>query len=335
MSVLPLHRAASVDAWRRPELAARTVPAWVLFALRAQVGLVYIFGGIAKLKSDWLFSAQPMKIWLSANTDFPVLGRLFDEPWMAYALSCAGAAFDLSIVPLLLWKRSRPFAYAAVFVFHLATARLFQLGMFPWIMMTSSLLFLSPDWPRRLLAKGRALVPPRVSERSPNEESRLSLGLVSLFIAIQALVPLRHLLYPGNVLWTEQGFRFSWNVMLMEKDASAEFRVTEPSSGRTWVVVPTEYLTRYQAKMMSSQPDMVLQFAHLVADDFRARGVRDPQVRADVFASLNGRPHARLVDPEVDLARQTDGLAAKRWILPMTGPLDDDVTRLAHARERR
>ncbi|HWU87236.1 MAG TPA: HTTM domain-containing protein, partial [Kofleriaceae bacterium] len=150
MALLPLSRCASLDARRRPALRAATVPAWVVWALRAQVGAVYVFGGIAKLKPDWLLDAQPMKIWLAASTDVPMIGGLFDEPWVAYAFSYAGAAFDLSIVPLLLWRRSRPFAYVLVAVFHLTTMRLFQLGLFPWIMMASSLVFLPPDWPRRL-----------------------------------------------------------------------------------------------------------------------------------------------------------------------------------------
>jgi vitamin K-dependent gamma-carboxylase len=104
-------------------------------------------------------------------------------------------------------------------------------------------------------------------------------------------------------------------VMLMEKNGSVELRVTEGSSGRRWLVSPGEYLTPYQTKMMASQPDMVLQLAHLVAADFRARGIPQPEVRANVFVSLNGRPHARLIDPLVDLARETDSLWPKPWIL--------------------
>ena len=113
------------------------------------------------------------------------------------------------------------------------------------------------------------------------------------------------------MLWTEEGFDFAWHVMVMEKNASAELRVRDPESGRIWIVQPTQYLTRYQARMASSHPDMLLSLAHLVAEDFRRRGVPEPEVRADVFASLNGRPRARLVDPDVDLARVAAGIAPK------------------------
>ena len=322
MAFLPLHRVASVDGWRMRPPPSPRVPAWVLWAIRAQVGIVYVFGGIAKLKHDWLVEAQPMRIWLAANTDFPLLGPLFDERWVAPAFSYAGAAFDLSIVPLLLWRRSRPFAYAAGVLFHLITARLFQLGMFPWIMIASSLIFFPPDWPRRALA--RLGWKPREREEAPRpwpppapRHRPAVLAALGLYFGFHLLMPLRHFLYPGDVCWTEQGFRFSWNVMLMEKNGSSEFRVTEPSTGRSWIVAPTDYLTRYQAKMMASQPDMILQLAHLIANDFRSRGVRDPEVRVDAFAALNGRRHARLIDPGVDLARESERLLPKKWILPL------------------
>jgi vitamin K-dependent gamma-carboxylase len=290
--------------WRRD-----VMPAWCVWALRAQVGLVYFFGGVAKLKPDWLLHAQPLKIWLAANTDFPVIGGFFDRPWVAYAFSWTGALFDLTIVGFLLWRRSRPFAYAAVIAFHLITARLFQLGMFPWLMIAMTTIFFPVDWPRRWLRTGPA---------SPSEQRfpRWPLALLAGHFALQLALPLRHFVYGGNVLWTEEGFDFAWHVMVMEKTASAELRVRDPASGRTWIVQPTEYLTRYQARMASSHPDMLLSLAHLVAEDFRRRGVVDPEVRADVFASLNGRPRARLVDPDVDLARVDPGLAKKRWLLP-------------------
>jgi hypothetical protein len=312
MAFLPLDRTLSLDA-RRKGLSVDSVPAWVLYALRAQIGVVYVFGGVAKLDADWLFDAQPLGIWLSANDDFPLVGALFRERWAAYAMSWGGMLFDLSVVPLLLWRRSRPFAYGAIVVFHLVTARLFHLGMFPWIMMGSSLLFLPADWPRRLLSRWRA-VAPAAMPATPKPSALVPVAL-AIWFGFHALMPFRHHLYPGDAGWNEEGFRFAWNVMLMEKDGSVEYRVTEPSSGREWLVPPTDYLTRYQAKQMASQPDMILELAHVIERDFRARGIRDPEVRADAFASLNGRPLARLVDPEIDLAREEDGFGPKRWIL--------------------
>ncbi len=317
---LPLGDSLSVDARlrrRRVGTAPRTtVPAWVLYLLRFQVGVVYVFGGFAKLEGDWLFYAEPLSIWLRANTDIRLLGRLFASKATAYAMSYAGAAFDLSIVPLLLWRRSRALAYAALVGFHLITARLFQIGMFPWIMMASAPLFFSPSWPRRYLPIGPN--PALPAAPPPARLPRPYAAALMIYGAVQLAIPLRHWLYPGSMLWTEEGFRFAWNVMLIEKAGVCELTVKDPNSARTFTLDGAEYLTRYQRKMVATQPDMIVDFARMVADDFRRRGViARPQVFATAYVSLNGRPPQLLVDPAVDLAQEHDGLAPKRWILPL------------------
>jgi hypothetical protein len=138
----------------------------------------------------------------------------------------------------------------------------------------------------------------------------------AVYLAIQALVPLRHHLYGGDVLWHEQGMRFAWKVMVREKNASVTYLVHLPKLGRTLHVPPRRYVTSAQEREMAAQPDLVLQLAHHIAKDFRARGHADVEVRADVVASLNGRRAARLIDPKVDLSRVTDGFAKATWVLP-------------------
>jgi hypothetical protein len=312
-AALPWARVASVDAWRarRAGVALPPVPAWALWAARIQLGLVYTFGGLAKLRADWLLHAQPLRIWLAANSDFPVLGGLFQQPAAAFVLSWGGAAFDLAAPWLLLGRRTRPWGYALVVLFHLTTARLFHIGMFPWLMIAWTPIFFDPSWPRRWVKR----LGPATAAGEAAPAGGLALG-VAVLLAVQVVLPFRSLLYPGQLLWREEGFRFSFNVMLMEKDGSAEFRVRDPDSGRTFLVEPTQLLTRYQARMMATQPDMILQAAQALAAQYRGRGVARPEVRADVFVSLNGRPSARFIDPQVDLARERDGLCAQRWILP-------------------
>lgn len=315
MAFLPLDRAASVRTWRRPSEAWSTAPAWCLWLLRFQIGCVYFFGGVAKLKSDWLLHAQPLTIWLGANTDFPVLGPWFHSKIAAYAFSWAGAAFDLSICGWLLWRRSRPFAYAAVVAFHVITGRLFQLGMFPWIMSAAALVFFDPSWPRKILLRARLLHVGAPCPTSSTQLPRPAQALIATFVAWHVLVPFRHLLYPGNMLWTEQGFRFAWHVMLMEKNGALELTVVDKATGKRSLVELSEYLTRYQIKMTATQPDMILELAHMVADAHAQRG-QSVEVHASSLVSLNGRPARPLIDPSYDLAQQRDGLASAPWILP-------------------
>jgi vitamin K-dependent gamma-carboxylase len=324
MACMPLAGAWSLDARRAPRMARASVPSWMLWALRAQFGLVYLFGGIAKLNGDWLLRAQPLSFWLERSGDLPLLGGLLTLPATAFVMSWAGALFDLSVVPLLLWRRTRAFAFVSLVGFHLLTARLFAIGLFPYLMICGASLFFSPDWPRKLLARVGVTVASGAENSEGSRETGQGAGttvwLLALYFSVQLLVPLRHWLYPGEMRWSEQGFRYSWNVMLMEKNGAVDFRVLEPSTGRQFVVSPRDYFTPYQTAMMAPQPDMVLEAARIIAADFRARGVVEPAVYADAFASLNGRPIQRLLDPRVNLAHEVDGLANKSWILPMTSP---------------
>jgi len=307
LACVPIHSAGATHAVSR----------WVVWLFRFQFGVVYFFGGVAKLKADWLWHAEPLRTWLAASTELPLLGRLFTSSWGPYAFSWAGALYDLSIPFALGYRRTRPLAYAAVLVFHSLTARLFNIGLFPYLMMVGSLLFLAPEWPRRLLPRRFAaadLLFGDVTSTPLVWRPKLYVPL-ALYVLLQLLVPLRRLVYPGNVLWTEQGYRFSWHVMLMEKSGSAEFRVVDRARGSVRVVDPRSVLTRSQTKAMATQPDMLLSFAHELAARERQRG-HDVAVYADVFVALNGRAPARLLDPHEDLARVQDSFAPKPWILP-------------------
>jgi len=315
LAFLPVDREFSVRALRRPGERRGQVRAWVLYLLRFQIGVVYVFGGLAKVDADWLLNAEPLRIWLSANAELPVLGRILNEPWAAFLFSWCGALFDLSIVPLLLWRRTRAPAYVLVLVFHVLTALLFRIGIFPWVMVVNATIFWSPGWPRRVLARvlGRAQpIAPGVAG-APLSAPASALG--AAYMAMQLLLPLRSALYPGNTRWSEEGFRFAWKVMLIEKAGNLEFEV-EDRSGRRYSVSPRKYLTPFQARMAATQPDMILQLAHWIARDFEQRGVGPVRVYADSEVSFNGRLRTRMIDPSQDLANVRDGLEAKPWILP-------------------
>lgn len=275
------------------------VPTWALWLVRFQLGLVYGFGALGKIGSDWLWHAQPLRIWLAANVE--VLGPLARTPATAFAFSWGGFLFDLTIPLWLSWRRTRAVAYAAVIGFHVTTALLFQIGMFPWMMIAFTPIFFEPSWPRRFV---------RPKERPLRPLGAFGLGLLALYAAVQIALPLRSHLYPGNTLWSEEGFRFAWKVMLIEKTGVLELRVETPDGRRTFVDA-RDRLTPSQLRMVVTQPDMILQLAHLVAAEHP--GAR---VYADSQVSFNGRGHARLIDPDVDLALQRDTLAHKAWILP-------------------
>jgi hypothetical protein len=323
MCFLPLHRAFSVDARLSARQVPATVPAWMLYLLRFQVGVVYFYAGIAKLQPDWLIHAQPLGIWLASRTETPLIGSVLTLPAMPYIVSWAGFLNDTLVVPFLLWKKSRPYAFATVFVFHFCTHLLFTIGVFPFLMVSGATLFFEPDWPRRVAAwlgsRGGVPVTRPTARTKPTTVGRWSTPVawcVVVYCVIQIAMPLRAFAYPGDVLWHEQGMRYSWRVMVREKNGSITYRVRWRDAEREVQVPPSKYLTSHQEREMSGQPDLILQLAHRIADDFRSRGYEDVEVRADALVSLNGRHAAPMIDPEVDLARQPDTLALMSWIEP-------------------
>jgi hypothetical protein len=314
LCMLPMNAACSLDSRLFRRVRAQVPLEWMTWALRVQVGMVYFFGGVAKLRYDWLFEAQPLRIWLSANQDLPVIGPLMTQAWLAFALSWFAMLFDLSAPFLLSWRKTRLPVYGIVVAFHLMTHLLFYIGMFPWMMICTALVFFPEDFHGRVL---RNVVPGAFPARPPYVYTRpwgSTTAFLAIFFLFQMVMPFRSYWYGGNVLWHEQGFRFAWNIMLMEKNASLEYEVKVKETGQQFTVKPDRFLTRIQARQCSFQPDMILQFAHYLHGYYLENGVGDTEIRAVCYASVNGHPSKLLIDPQTDLALETDGFRAKSWI---------------------
>lgn len=346
---LPAHRALSIDALLRPKIHSDKTPAWTLWLLRVQVGLAYFFGGVAKLNSDW-FHGEPMRTWLNPLTKLPLFGPLFQKEWVVYNFVIGGLLLDLFVVPLLLWRRTRPYALLAAILFNLLNAMIFQIGIFPWFMLGATLIFFPPDLMRRIFRGiGRAFASPDAPADSPSKTATESTtpeptpslstvpiaatcaalswqqksvaALLTIYLALQLILPIRHYAYPGNVSWTEEGHNFSWHMKLRAKKADAIFTLTHPASGQSWTIDPKEHLEPRQVAKMATHPDMILQFSHYLARQKQREGYENIEVRARVMASLNGRKPQLLIDPTADLAKERLSLLPARWILPLTEPL--------------
>lgn len=282
-----------------------------------------------KINPDWLH-LEPMTMWLGNRTDFPLIGSLFTETWVVAVASYGSILLHVVGAPLLLFRRTRMAVFILYVVFHSFNHMLFNIGIFPWLTIAGTTIFFAPDWPRRVLAVTARIIPfadrtrgddlfgngadrmPAARTRARGQRSRyLVMGLAGLWMASQILIPLRHHLYPGDTSWTEQGHRFAWQMKLRDKRSTALFLVRDPETGRNWEVNNLQFLTRRQNIKMASRPDMILQFAHHLAGIWRThQGVENPEVRAIVWSSLNGRERELLVDPSRDLA------AIKRDLYP-------------------
>jgi vitamin K-dependent gamma-carboxylase len=325
MCFLPAGRAFSIDALLRRKIRSDVVPAWTLWLLRAQVGIPYFYGGLAKLNSDWIYGGEPMRIWLNPLTRMHGFGHLFASSFVVYSFVIGGLLLDLLVVPLLLWRRTRPFAFAAAILFNLINAVIFEIGIFPWMMLGALLIYFPPDLLRRFarafMSPGEEFLDAKPSHETSFTPQKLVIGLLAAYLAIQLILPLRHYLYPGNVSWTEEGHNFAWHMKLRTKTGEAVFTVTHPESGQTWTIKPADYLASHQVTKMTTKPDLILRFGHYLAEEKRREGYENVEVRAHVMVSLNGRRPQLLIDPNVDLTKQQATLLPTRWILPLTTPL--------------
>ncbi len=323
---LPANSYFSIDAYRNPGKAFQKIPAWTINSIKLLVCIVYFYAGLAKLNSDWLLKAMPLKIWLPAKFDIPFLGDFFHLEWVAYAFSWGGMAYDLAIPFLLLNRKTRPFAFITVIIFHMMTWVLFPIGMFPYVMIVSTLIFFDADLHRKLLTIISRWF--KISQwyfDNGKEKlavsgfgDRIKYGVIILFFIIQLLLPFRYWIYPGELFWTEEGYRFSWRVMLMEKSGYAQFRIVNGETGRWFYVDNTDFLTPFQEKQMAFQPDFILEYAHFLKDHFEKDGHRKVKVYVESSVSLNGRLSTPLIDPAVNLVSRRESFAHKEFIIPFS-----------------
>ena len=262
----------------------------IIFFLKLQVSVVYFYGGVNKIGYDWLIEAQPLKIWLYARSDLALVAVLLKVNDMPLILSWLAMLFDIGVSIALWHRKTRLPAYIALCIFHLITAVLFNIGIFPWVMMIAALLFFQ-DWPRPV-----ALLP-MLGDLFRKKKLAALLPVVACW---QILFPLRHLLYDGNYLWTERGFRFSWNIMLMEKNGQVDF-AAELTDGTIADIEERGYLTAFQEKMTATQPDLIVQFAAHIRNVYLSKGIKVKKVFAICHVSLNGKRSVLYFDPGLNL----------------------------------
>ena len=321
--LVPANRRFSIDRLLHPTIRTQQTPFWTVAIFKLQIAIVYIYAGLAKINYDWLIRALPLKIWIPANDALPVIGWLFKLKITPYLFSWIGMIYDTTIVFWLSWRKTRVLAYLSVIIFHTLTGLMFQIGVFPIVMIGATWIYFSESFHERLLqwlerafAKIYKTKPSKLFDNQALKPTPSWLiALLVIHFTFQILFPWRYLLYPGDLFWTEEGYRFSWRVMLMEKAGTATFYVKDSRTGREGVVDNAEFLRPHQEKQMAMQPDMILQFAHFLQKYYTRQGLHNPQVRVEAYVTLNAQPSRLLIDPKVDLTKIKDSWQPKDWIL--------------------
>lgn len=326
MIFLPAHKYYAVDCYASAK-AYKNIPKWTVDSIKLLLCIVYFYAGLAKINADWLLRAMPLKIWLPSKYDVPLLGSLMQESWIPYAMSWSGMLYDLCIPFLLLYRKTRWLGFVLVVVFHVLTRVLFPIGIFPWVMIVSCLIFFDSRFHKNIITGIHKLLTPITSlymkrkeiltlEKYRPKYISAMYAVMVVFFSLQLLIPWRYALYPDELFWTEEGYRFSWRVMLMEKAGYAQYRIVDGETGENFIVDNSDFLTSFQEKQMSFQPDFILQYAHFLGDHFKAQGHKNIEVYVEAYVALNGRLSQPYIDTDVNLYGVKESFQHKDWILP-------------------
>lgn len=331
MIFIPMSRIWAVDAFIDRKKKTQTVSSWMIWVLRFTIALPYFFGGIAKLNSDWLHG-YPMKNWLKSETiNFPIpaIEKMFGVESIAMFMSYSGLLLDLLIVLALLFKRTRTIAFILIVCFHLLNHTMFNIDIFPWFMIVATTIFFAPNWPQKLLYKiSNTEVEKTTTTNYSNtftvKQKAITL-LLGCWVVFHLLFPLRHYVIPGNVHWTHEGQRFSWQMMLNHKLTRTAFRAIDIQTGQEYNIQPLDYLNTFQKIRMAERPHWVWRFCQIVKQDFKNNGI-DVAVFAYVECSLNGRVYQPMIDTNINLAAEPRNLFGNAsWIIPLETPLKNQL----------
>lgn len=311
MLFLPANTSYAVDVKLNRSKRQDLMPAWCRFVLIFQISIVYFFATVAKLYPDWL-DGTFIRILLS-RFKMPILKEIFSYDWFIYSITYGGLFFDFLIIPLLLYRKTRKYAFVAAIFFHMFNKALLAIGVFPFLALAFSVLFFPPEFFRKYFHKSNPVFQSVIPD-SRNSKKILILFFLPFFI-IQLALPLRHWFIKGDVLWTEEGHRLSWRMMLRSRVGETNFLIVNNATNSKEFYDLDTLLTKSQIKQMRTMPDMIWQTAQIIKEQYNRKGI-EISIYVDSKVSINNKPKLPLIDPNVDLAKaKWDYFAHNEWIL--------------------
>lgn len=290
------------------------MPRWVWVSIVLQMWIVYTYAAIAKIYPDW-FNATFPQVLMASKSHYWLVGDFLQQRWVHYSIAWFGFLFDLLIIPALLWRKTRKPAFIAAIFFHLFNSFIFHIGIFPYLALALVVFFFPSRTINRIFLKGRKPYYEGNEIRVPAYKPLL-VTVFSVWFIVQIALPVRHHFFQDNVLWTEEGHRLSWRMMLRSKGGSSTFKVVEKGTTDTIYVDKSKYLSTKQLRAINSKPDMLWQFAQRLKRDYAAEG-KDVQVFINARVRVNGRPAQPFIDPKIDIAAEKwHHFKHHDWILP-------------------
>lgn len=314
MCFFPANAGLSLDARRNAAIRSKSMFSYVKWIVVAQLFLVYTYASIAKLYGDWL-DFSTIEILMQQRSDYPVIGPILQQPWVHKTIGITGIVFDALIIPALLWKPTRKMAFIISIVFHLSNSLIFQIGIFPYLALAFTVFFFDPKTIRGIFFKDKRGYND-IGNVIPAYRSWLLLGC-GLYFLIQVLLPMRHHFIKDDVLWTEEGHRLSWRMMLRSRQGQIQFKVVNQDNGGAYMVRLKDHLTKKQQRKIAAYPDFIWQFSQYLKQEHKTKGENISVYALNSKVSINGKPYKPFIDPKVDLADEKwDHFGHHEWILP-------------------
>ncbi len=314
MCFFPANQNYSCDAKKNTALKTDAMYSYVKWIIVLQLFIVYTYAAIAKMYGDWV-DFRIIKILMQSKADYYLIGEMLQQPWMHRIVGVMGILFDLLIVPALLWRPTRKIAFFASVFFHVFNSVVFQIGIFPYLALAFSVFFFEPETIRQLFFKGKK--PYTKQEFSTPSYKNIALFGGSLYFLIQLALPLRHYFIKDDVLWTEEGHRMSWRMMLRNRSGKIQFKVVNREKNESTIVDLNDYLTSKQKQKIGAYPDFIWQFAQQLKKEYAQKGEDISVFVLNSKVSVNGKPYRAFIDPKVDLASERwHHFKHHDWILP-------------------
>lgn len=316
MCFFPAQRSHSMDVRLNPGLEVNSMYGYVKWIVVIQLLIVYVYASLAKLYGDWLDFSM-IQVLMQPRKDYPLVGELLQQPWVHSIIGMVGILFDLLIVPALLWKPTRKIAFILSLFFHLFNSIIFQIGIFPYLSLAFSVFFFEPETIRRIFFKSKQPYMPMESQ-DPTYKQLLLLG-GAIYFTLQLALPLRHYAIADSVLWTEEGHRMSWRMMLRSRSGKGTFKVVDKNTQETFVIIPKNFLTVEQERKVFSYPDFVWQFAQYLKEEFKKKDMDVAVYLENSKISINRKRYMPFIDAQTDLAKVPwERFKHNEWILPST-----------------
>lgn len=319
MWIVPAHHYLSVDVKKNPALQKNYMPNWVLVIFILQLFIVYTYASVAKMYPDW-WSGEVTTNLMAGRKHVPIVGEFLQQKWIHVMLTYVGIGFDLLVIPGLLWKRTRVFFFSCSIVFHLFNSFVLHIGIFPYMSLALCVFFFEPTTIRNLFLKKKEIYTGNEVIVAPYHKIIVSVFI--LYFISQILLPLRHWTYEDDVLWTEEGHRLSWRMMLRSKAGNITLKVVNKENCDIMYVKPKEYTSQKQAARVAVKPDMLWQFVQFLKKEYAKKGT-DVEIYANGLVRVNNHPRQRLFDPDVDLAAEEwSHFSHHDWLLPFKSKYD-------------